>query len=113
MDVVVVGNHVEVSAGLRALVQQRVEPLARYAPDARRIDVEFGHIEARRAADSHTCDVLVHVKKRLVKGHASAHDPERAFERAVGKAEEQLRRLHERRVDKPQSRRDGGPGNHT
>lgn len=113
MDVVVVGNHVEVSNGLREAIQQRVSTLARYAPDARRVDVEFGHIESRRAEDSHTCDVLVHVKKRLVKSHASAHDVERAFERAIAKTEEQLRRLHERRVDKPQSRRDGGPGNHT
>jgi ribosomal subunit interface protein len=113
MDIVVVGKHVEVSDELKQEVHRKVEPLARFAPDARRVDVEFGHIESRRAEDSHSCDVLVHLNRKLVKGHATAADPEHALDRAVTKAEEQLRRLHERRVDKPVSRRDGGPGNHS
>jgi len=112
MDIVVVGQHVEVSNGLRESVQRKLEPLARYAADTRRVDVEFRRIDSRRAEDSHECDVLVRVKRRLVKGRGTAEDADRALDRAVARVEEQLRRLHERRVGKPGSRRDGGPGNH-
>jgi ribosomal subunit interface protein len=110
MEIVVVGKHVEVTNGLRQEVHRKIEPLSRFAPDARRVDVEFGRIDSKRADDSHSCDVLVHVKRRLVKAHATAVDAEHALDRAVGRVEEQLRRLHERRIDKPVSRRDGGPG---
>ncbi len=112
MDVVVVGKHLEVSETLRESVNRKAEGLSRYANDARRVDVEFEHIESRSAEDSHSCDVLVHVSRKLLKGHATAADPERALVRAIEKVEEQLRRLHNRRVTKPASRRDGGPGNH-
>ncbi len=112
MEIVVVGKHVDVDAELRAHIAAKLDGLPRFAPDTRRVDVEFGHVAARRADEEYECDVLVHVKRRLIKGHASASDLQRAFDRALVKAEEQLRKLHERRVDKPTARRDGGPGAH-
>jgi putative sigma-54 modulation protein len=100
MDVVIVGKHTEVDAALRALTHEKLERIAKYAPDVRRIDVDFEEHPTRRADDSHTCEILVHVNHHLVKGTAPAAEHPIALERALDKIEHQMRRLHERRVDR-------------
>lgn len=104
MDVVVSGKHAEVGAGLRAHSLERVQRIERFATDVRRVDVEYRVLAARRADDSHTCEILVHLSRHLVKGQASAPDHQVALDRALEKVEAQMRRLHERRV----RRRNGG-----
>ena len=98
MDVVVVGKHTEVDAALRELTKSKLEHLAKYANDIRRIDVDYCEEQTRRAEDSHSCEILVHVNHHLVKGTASAAEHAIALEKALDKVERQLRKLHERRV---------------
>ena len=74
----------------------------------RRIDVDFEEHPTRRAGDSHTCEILVHVNHHLVKGTAAAAEHPIALDLALDKVEHQMRRLHERRVDRrngPRARR--------
>jgi len=104
MEIVVVGKHGAVDAHLRALTIEKVERVTKFASDARRSEVDYVHHPTRRADDSHTCEILVHVNHHLVKGMASATDYPIALDRALDKVEEQMRRLHERRV----GRRNGG-----
>lgn len=110
MEVVVVGKRVEVSAELRAAATEKAGRLGRFADDIRRIEVDFSHTRNRRVGDTETCEILVHLKGHLVKAHASSEQREAALDVAIEKAEHQLRRLHERRVNRRASRRDGGPG---
>ena len=98
MDVHVVGKHTEVDAGLRALTQEKLDRIAKYASDVRRIDVDYAEHATRRAGDSHTCEILVHVNHHLVKGTAAATEHSAALDIALDKVEHQMRRLHERRV---------------
>ena len=98
MDVVVSGQHAEVTPDLRAHALEKVERISKFATDVRRVDVEFDVRATRRPADSHTCEILVHVNKHLVKGTASSKDHRVALDRALDKVEQQMRRLHERRV---------------
>lgn len=98
MDVVVFGKHAEIDSELRTVTNDKLSRLAKYASDVRRIDVDFDELPTRRAEDSHTCEILVHLKLHLVKGTASATEHVIALERALDKVEEQMRRLHERRV---------------
>ncbi|MCL6646444.1 MAG: ribosome-associated translation inhibitor RaiA [Dehalococcoidia bacterium] len=98
MDVVVSGKHAEVGAGLRAHTLEKVQRIERFATDVRRVDVEYRVLAARRADDSHTCEILVHLSRHLVKGQASAPDHPVALDLALEKVEAQMRRLHERRV---------------
>ena len=98
MDVHVVGKHTEVDAGLRALTQEKLDRIAKYASDVRRIDVDYAEHATRRAGDSHTCEILVHVNHHLVKGTAAATEHAAALDIALDKVEHQMRRLHERRV---------------
>jgi ribosomal subunit interface protein len=98
MDVVVVGKHTEVDSALRALTVEKVERVAKVASDVRRVDVDYVQHPTRRADDSHACEILVHVRQHLVKGSAAGAEHVIALERALDKVEEQMRRLHGRRV---------------
>jgi putative sigma-54 modulation protein len=98
MDIVVVGKHGVVDARLRALTIEKVERVNKFASDARRIEVDYTQTPTKRAEDSHTCEILVHVRQHLVKGTAPATEYVIALDRALEKVEQQMRRLHERRV---------------
>jgi putative sigma-54 modulation protein len=98
MDVVVFGKHVEVDPALRAVTLEKLERIGKFANDVRRIDVDYGLHQTRRAGDSCTCEILVHLRHHLVKGTASAVEHVMALDLALEKVEHQMRRLHERRV---------------
>jgi ribosome hibernation promoting factor len=98
MDLVVVGKHTEVDPVLRALTQEKLHRIEKYANDVRRVDVDYAECLTRKASDSHTCEILVHVNHHLVKGTAAAAEHAVALDLALDKVEHQMRRLHERRV---------------
>jgi putative sigma-54 modulation protein len=98
VDIVVVGKNGDVDSALRTLTIDKVERVSKFASDARRSEVEYEHHPTRRSEDSHTCEILVHVKNHLVKGTAAATEYVLALDRALDKVEQQMRRLHERRV---------------
>ena len=98
MDVVVFGKHVEVDSALRAVTLEKLEHLGKFSNEVRRIDVDYGVHQTRRAGDSCTCEILVHLPHHLVKGTAAAVEHVMALDLALDKAEHQMRRLHERRV---------------
>jgi putative sigma-54 modulation protein len=98
MDVVVFGKHVEVDPALRAVTLEKLERIGKFANDVRRIDVDYGLHQTRRAGDSCTCEILVHLTHHLVKGTAAAVEHVMALDLALEKVEHQMRRLHERRV---------------
>ncbi len=100
MEVVVVGKHTEVDSALRALTVEKVQRVAKFASDVRRVDVDYEQHPTRRADDSHACEILVHVRQHLVKGTAAGVEHVIALERALDKVEEQMRRLHGRRVER-------------
>ena len=98
MDVVVFGKHVEVDPALKAVTLEKLERIGKYANDVRRIDVDYGLHQTRRAGDSCTCEILVHLTHHLVKGTAAAVEHVMALDLALDKVDHQMRRLHERRV---------------
>jgi putative sigma-54 modulation protein len=100
MDVLVVGKHTEVDSALRALTVEKVQRVVKFANDVRRVDVDYQQHPTRRAEDSHVCEILVHVRQHLVKGSAAGSEHVIALERALDKVEEQMRRLHGRRVER-------------
>jgi putative sigma-54 modulation protein len=98
VDVVVFGKHVEVDPALRAVTLEKLEHLGKFSNEVRRIDVDYGVHQTRRAGDSCTCEILVHLPHHLVQGTAAAVEHVMALDLALDKAEHQMRRLHERRV---------------
>jgi len=108
MDIVVVGKHGEVDSKLRAFTVDKVDRVNKFASDVRRIEVDYEHHPTRRAEDSHTCEILVHVRQHLVKGTAAATEYGIALDRTLDKVEQQMRRLHERRVGRKNGVRSKG-----
>ena len=108
MDIVVVGKHGEVDSKLRAYTVDKVDRVNKFASDVRRIEVDYEHHPTRRAEDSHTCEILVHVRQHLVKGTASATEYGVALDLTLDKVEQQMRRLHERRVGRKNGARAKG-----
>jgi putative sigma-54 modulation protein len=109
LDLLVVGKHTEIDARLRALTEEKVTRIEKFANDVRRVDVEYGELATRKAGDSHTCEILVHLNQHLVKGSAKAAEHPAALDRAVEKVEQQMRRLHDRRVHRRNGARGGRP----
>lgn len=105
MEVVVNARHAEVSPALREATRKKVSQLERFASDARLVEVEFSDETTRRNDHAHTCEILIHLRRRLVKGVASAGEQAVALDVAIEKVTQQMRRLHERRLDA----RHGGP----
>ena len=108
MDIVVVGKQGGVDAALRQLTGEKVERVDKFAGDVRRIEVDYEHHPTRKAEDSHTCEILVHVRQHLVKGMAAATEYPIALDRALDKVEQQMRRLHGRRVGRKNGTRARG-----
>jgi putative sigma-54 modulation protein len=105
VEVAVNARHAEVSPSLREATRKKVTHLERFASDVRLVEVEFSDIASRRNADAHTCEILIHLRRRLVKGVASAAEQSVALDVAIEKVTHQMRRLHERRL----VGRHGGP----
>jgi putative sigma-54 modulation protein len=105
MDVVVKALHAEVSPALRDATGKKVGQLERFASDLRLVEVEFSDETTRRNDHAHTCEILVHLRGRLVKGVAFAAEQAVALDLAIEKVTEQMRRLHDRRLHA----RHGGP----
>lgn len=108
VEVVVSGKRVEVSPTLRRHTTEKVERVAKFAGDVRRVEVDYAEINNPRVTDGQICEILVHLRGHLVKSHAAAPDRHAALDLAVDKVERQLRRLHSRRTKRRDSRRDGG-----
>jgi putative sigma-54 modulation protein len=112
VDVVVLGRHVEVSNGVRdhtVAILQRVE---KFAPDVRRVDVDYSTPHNHSRAAGTQCEILVHLKKHLVKGTATGSDARTALDRAFARVEHQMRRLHDRRTSRRgRARRNGATKN--
>jgi putative sigma-54 modulation protein len=97
VEVVVSARRAEVSPALREATRTKVTHLERFASDVRLVEVEFSDIASRRNADAHTCEILIHLRRRLVKGVASASEQAVALDVAIEKVTQQMRRLHDRR----------------
>ena len=98
MEIVVQGRNVAVDPAVDADSRRKLAKLSRLASDIRRIDVEFSEVRNPRVADSHECEVTVHLTRNLVKAHAAAADARTALDRVVDKVGHQLHRVHDKRV---------------
>jgi putative sigma-54 modulation protein len=99
VDVVVLGRHVEIAPSVRDHTVAMLQRVEKFAPDVRRVDVDYSVPHNRNHASAQ-CEILVHLKKLLVKGHATGVDQRSALDVAFARVERQMRRLHERRTDR-------------
>jgi ribosomal subunit interface protein len=104
MEILVRGRNVEVDDALEAESRRKAGKLERLASDIRRIEVEFSEIRNPREHDAQQCEVVVHLTGNFVKAHGAAADLRSALDRATEKAEQQLGRVHSKRVSRTKPR---------
>jgi ribosomal subunit interface protein len=98
MDIVVKGRNVEIPDHYRVHVEDKLARLERYDKKVIRFDVELFHEPNRRQSKScQRVEITGKGRGPAVRAEACAGDFYAALDSAVGKLENRLRRLHDRR----------------
>lgn len=97
-EVVVTGRNVDVSDHYQGYVAEKLARLGRYGSHVVRYDVVLDHENnPRQSKLSQRVEITGRGKGPTVRGEAYGPDFHSAFDAAVGKLEERLRRGHDRR----------------
>lgn len=104
MDIAIVGRHTKVNEPLRTRIEERMEKIKELAPRATRAEVHVCHERSPRVGSEKERVEITLRGRRVVRSEASAPDRETAFDAAYAKLTQQLRRLHEKQVDKRQGK---------
>jgi putative sigma-54 modulation protein len=108
MDIVVRGKNRTVPARLQAITREKVGKIARFTHDAGRVEVDFSEVHTARVSERQLCEITVHLKRRFLKAHAAAAEPDTALDLALAKVEHQVARLKDKRVSRSHPRRGNG-----
>lgn len=104
MEILVRGKNCSVSPELRETAQEKVGKIARFTPDASRVEVDFVELKNPSISLRQQCEVTVHLKKHFVKAHATAAEPEAALDLVVDKVEHQVSKIKDKRVKRSHPR---------
>jgi putative sigma-54 modulation protein len=107
MDVVVHGKNRSVPGRLRATTREKVVKISRFTHDAGRVEVDFSEVHTARIGERQLCEITVHLKRRFLKAHATAAEPEAALDLAIDKVEHQVARVKDKRVSRSHRPRNG------
>ncbi|WP_282949114.1 ribosome hibernation-promoting factor, HPF/YfiA family [Cellulomonas endometrii] len=98
MEIVVAGRHTDVPERFRRHVEDKLAKLEPLAPRAQRIDVEVTHEpNPRQASAAERVELTVVGKGPVIRAEACADDRYGAFDLAIDKLAERLRRARDRR----------------
>jgi putative sigma-54 modulation protein len=100
MEIVVRAKNTKVDPRVQQIAREKVEKLARFGIQVTRVEVDFSEIRNPRVHDCELCELTVHLKRHFVKAHASSTDQLAALDLVIDKADHQVARLKERKVDR-------------
>ena len=100
MDITVAGRNAEISSRLRDYVEEKVTKVEQYDPRVQRVEVEVTHERNPRQADhAERVEITVISKGPTIRAEATSSDRFAAFDIAMGKLTERLRRARDRKKD--------------
>ena len=98
MDITVVGRSAEISSRLRDYVEEKATKVEQLDPRVQRVEVEVTHERNPRQADTaERAEITVISKGPIIRAEASSSDRFAAFDIAMGKVTERLRRARDRK----------------
>ena len=98
MDITVVGRSAEISSRLRDYVEEKATKVEQLDPRVQRVEVEVTHERNPRQADTaERAEITVISKGPIIRAEASSSDRFAAFDIAMGKLTERLRRARDRK----------------
>ncbi len=113
MDIVVRDKNRTVSDRLESVTRVKAAKIARFTHDAGRVEVDYSEVHTARSDARELCEITVHLKRRFLKAHATAGEPETALDLALAKVEHQVARLKDKRVSRSRRGNGSGDGNHS
>lgn len=90
----ITARHFELAQDDRDFAQLRLEKFARFASDIHEV-----HLVVTAENYRYVAEVTLHLKQRELAVREEATDPRLAIDRVADRVEQQLRRLHDKRVD--------------
>ncbi|WP_246954783.1 ribosome-associated translation inhibitor RaiA [Brachybacterium sp. Marseille-Q7125] len=100
MEINVVGRHMDVPDRFRRHLEDKLDKVTQFAPEALRVDVEISQEKNPRQAElSDRVELTVHDRGTVIRSEARADDLYGALDVAYGKLLERLRRARDRRKD--------------
>ncbi|BAW93757.1 ribosome-associated inhibitor protein Y [Actinomyces sp. Chiba101] len=100
MDITVVGRSAEISSRLRDYIEEKATKVEQFDPRVQRVEVEVTHERNPRQADTaERVEITVISKGPVIRAEASSSDRFAAFDIAMGKLTERLRRARDRKKD--------------
>jgi ribosome hibernation promoting factor len=107
MEIAIHGHKIEVPAGLRTTVEDKLARLDRFLDGLDRAEVRFSEERNPRIADREVCEVTIHGHGHVVRARAAAADPFGAIDLVMDKLEHRMERLKGRLLDRSHPRRHG------
>jgi putative sigma-54 modulation protein len=107
MDIAVQGRNVDVTDGLRSLVEEKVTRLARFLGGIEQADVLFLEERNPRIAAREVCEVTMYGHGRIVRARAAAGDTAAAVDRVIDKLEHRMEKVKGKRIRRSHPRRHG------
>lgn len=104
MDIAIVGRHTKVSEDMRQKIFEKLERVAVLAPKATRAEVHVVHERnPRLTGDRERIEITLH-DHGVIRVEAGGEDRVIALDAAMTKLTEQLRRKHEKKVNRNQNK---------
>ena len=103
MHINTTARHFELGQDDRQFAHTRLEKFVRYAADLQEV-----HLVVTAESYRYVAEATLRLKQRELAVREEATDPRRAIDLVADRAEQQLRRLHDRRVDRKRSARPNG-----
>jgi putative sigma-54 modulation protein len=105
VQIAVRSRNVEVSAALRATVEEKVTRLQRFLDGMEVAEVRFSEEKNPRIAEKEVCEVTMHGHGHIVRARAAAVDPFAAVDRVVDKLEHRMEKLKGKLIGRSHRRR--------
>lgn len=104
MDIAIVGRRAKVSDDMRQKIFDKMEKIEALAPRAKRAEVHVVHERNPRLSGEQERVEITLYDRAVIRSEASANDRVAALEIAAARMVERLRKLHERRVHRHQTK---------
>ena len=110
METVIAGRQTEITSRFREYAESKLEKISRFDPQAQMVQVEVVHQpNPRQAETAMTVEITVRGKGPVTRAEAAAADMFSAFDVAMGKLMQQVRRANDRRKSRHKTGRRPAP----
>lgn len=100
VEITVHEKHTHVSEDIKALAIEKLEKITRFVHDAHLVEVDFIEQPAKNPEQRFVCEVTVHCKRNVIKGHAEGVEAGIALDLVIDKVERQAQKLKSKRVSR-------------